>query len=120
MFKETTYEELTALAPADRMIAAVRCEATSLHDRGSRSERVLLTTRLLAGADKIAFDAPLRFTRYTQGDALMKVGDVYLIAAYRGEWLPAWNLVEHVALDAANAAAAIGAAQAELAARGKR
>jgi hypothetical protein len=117
MFQATTYDELLALPEADRMIAAVQCEEAALVNRGSRSERALLTVRVLHGAENVKYEAPMRLTRYTQGDTLMKRGEVYLVVAYRGEWLPAWNLVDLKPVDRADAAAALHSALDELAAR---
>jgi hypothetical protein len=117
MFQDTTYEELRYLPESDRMIAAVQCDETALVNQGSRSERVLITVRVLAGADGVKYEAPLRLTRYAQGDKLMKPGETYVVAAYRGEWLPAWNLVDYKLVDRSGAAAAVRAARDELAAR---
>jgi hypothetical protein len=117
MFQGTTYDEVIALPEGDRMIAAVQCEEASIVNRGSRSERVVITTRLLHGAESVKYEAPLRLTRYTQGNTLMKPGEVYLVVAYRGEWLPAWNLVEFKAVARADAPAGLRTALNELAAR---
>ena len=92
--KAETLDEL--LLFEQRGVAVVRCEGAELTKEGSRSERVILKTRVLAVGDG---DLPgeLQLTRYTQSDSLMKTGQTYLVGIYSdGEWAPAWSLAEWV------------------------
>jgi hypothetical protein len=111
--KDQTYEELSLYDAADRAILAVRCEKIEFASRQTRRERVILETRIVAGFPG-KHEHQFLLSRFSQGDPLMKVGQTYLVAAYRGEWLPAWNLIEYAALDPAVAERAVKAAIEEL------
>ena len=45
MFQATTYDELAAVPESERMIAVVQCEDAVIESRGSRRERVTITTK---------------------------------------------------------------------------
>jgi len=111
--KDQTYEELLLFSPTERVVLAVRCEKTQFVHRRTRSERVILQTVVVAGPPE-RLEKPFSLSRFSQGDPLMKVGQTYLVAAYRGEWLPAWSLVEWVPVDPDEAAQAVKLAAAEV------
>lgn len=77
-----------------RLVAAVRCDAIEFVEQGTRSERVVLQTSVLSIGSGPS-ENHLIFTRWTQGDPLMKKGKCYLVGAYGSdEWWPTWVLEE--------------------------
>lgn len=109
--KDVTYESLLAYDPADRMIVAVTCKGKHLTFQGTRSQRITLDTQIVAGPGK---DKPFQFSGFWQQKPVYKVGKFYLVAAYRGEFLPAWNLVEAVEISPDQAESAVRATTEEL------
>ena len=116
ILKESTYQELMAYGKDERMVAVVRCAAATVRGKGLRSERVELQTTMVFAVGSFAAGQTLVLTRYTQSDPVMEVGRTYLVAAYRGEWLPAWSLVEARPIASGEAEQAVRAASAKLAA----
>jgi hypothetical protein len=93
-FQDQTYDELL-LFPR-RLIAVVQCVDVDFVERGTRSERVIIDTKVIAAGEESAKES-LQLTRYTQNDSLLTVGQTYLVAAYDdGAWQPAWTLVEWI------------------------
>lgn len=82
MFKDSTYNELQAYKPSDRVIAIVRCQNVAVIGRGSRSERQEMETLVVAGPETVLPGSRLNLSTYAQGAALMQAGKTYLIAAY--------------------------------------
>jgi hypothetical protein len=111
--KDQTYAELLLYPAADRVILAGRVGKTAFVQRGSRSERVIIDVSVLAGTPELTGKA-VALTRFSQGDPIVKVEKTYLFAAYRGEWSPAWALVEAVPIEESNAQAEVKAATEEL------
>ena len=92
------------------LVAVVVCTGYEFKDQGTRSERVVISARGIAGVE-----GPIQLTRYTQGDPLMKASQTYLIAAYDdGEWAPAFSLVEWHPVSTGDANEALTRAQAQL------
>jgi hypothetical protein len=96
--KNETFNELSMFAENDRGILAVRCVKVETVNAGSRSERVILHVEIVAG-DSDRFTKPFTLTRFSQKDPIMKTGVTYLVAVYRGEWAPAWSLIESIQVD---------------------
>ncbi|MDD2735385.1 MAG: hypothetical protein PHF56_15715 [Desulfuromonadaceae bacterium] len=109
-FLEQTYEEILAYMQTDRIIAVITCEGIEFVNSGTRSERVVLSTRIVAPASAAVLNKPFVLTRFSQNNPIMKVGQTYLIAAYKGEWAPAWCLVEALSVDSASASEALHSA----------
>jgi hypothetical protein len=109
--RDVTYESLLAYDPANRMIVAAKCNGTSLSFKGSRSQRITLDTQIVAGPGK---GKPFQFAGFWQQKPVYTVGKIYLVAAYKGEFLPAWNLVEAVEISPDQAESAVQSATAEL------
>jgi len=100
--KPETLDEL--LLFEKRAVAVVRCERSELTKQGSRSERVILKTTVLAVGDG-ELPGELELTRYSQGDPLMEAGRAYLVGIYTdGEWAPAWSLAAWIPVQADQAA----------------
>ncbi|WP_418315128.1 hypothetical protein [Piscinibacter sakaiensis] len=117
MFNDTTYQELQPYAPADRLIAVIRCDAIDTVSPGSRSERQQIRGALLAGPASMPAGQPIMLSRYAQGAPLMKVGSSYLVAAYRESANGPWTLLEHREVKADAAASEWQAASADAARR---
>ncbi len=117
MFKDETYTELRGYEPSDRLLAVVRCESVESRSPGSRSERQVIRTTVLAALPAWPAGQPLMLQRYAQGAPLMAVGKAYLVAAYVESRAEPWALVEAQPTDAARAGATVQAAQADVAAR---
>ena len=117
MLSQSTYDELLGMGESDRLIAVVRCDATEVLSRGTRRERVQLRTTVVAGTADADAGQSVLFVRFAQANTLMQPGKLYLTAAYRGEWVPAWSLVEWRQLAETEADAALNAARQGLAAR---
>lgn len=115
VFAPTTYEELSPYAPADRLIAVVRCEEVAVAAQGSRSERQDVRGVLLAGRGQQGSTVLLR--RYAQGPAIMALGSTYLVAMYRETASGPWTLVEHRRIEATAAQPELERAEAEAASR---
>ncbi|MBP9086641.1 MAG: hypothetical protein KBG15_11020 [Kofleriaceae bacterium] len=111
MFSPTTFQELHAVATADRLLAVVRCNDATITAPGSRSERhdfrtTALHISALASAG-LMIHHELQLTHFAQGATAMKRGQLYLIAAYREAANSPLNLVQAIAVDAASADAAL-------------
>jgi hypothetical protein len=109
-FKPQTLDELAAYADSDRAIFAARCDKVAAVERGSRRARALVDVHVIAG-DAALVGKSLQLTRFAQGDPEVQAGRVYLFAAYKGEWLPAWNWVEALPIDEASASDNVRQAQ---------
>lgn len=117
--KDQTYDELLEYSTSDRAILAGVAEKTSFVRQGSRSERVIIETTVIAGPPTLV-GQHLQLTRFAQRDPGVKLGTTYLFAAYRGEWAPAWGLVEAIPVDARDAQTEVTAATEELLRRAKK
>lgn len=115
MFSATTFQELRAVAAADRLLAVVRCDDATITAPGSRSERHTFRTTLqqhsaLASAG-LPLNQDLALTHFAQGAAVMQRSKHYVIAAYREAGNSPLTLVQAIAVDAASADATLQAAE---------
>jgi hypothetical protein len=115
MFSATTFQELRAVAVADRLLAVVRCNDVTITAPGSRSERHTFRTTVQQSAALASAGLPLNhdltLTHFAQGAAVMQRTQHYVIAAYRESANDPLTLVQAIAVDAANADATLQAAE---------
>lgn len=90
-----------------RLVAAVRCDEARFEHKGTRSERVQLSTTVVA-AEGLQAGTSISLSRFTQGDPLLRPGQVYLVAGYDdGSLSPAFTLVEWLPIAPGDARTAV-------------
>jgi hypothetical protein len=97
-------------------VAALQCDYVAISERGTRSQTMTLSARVLHASDP-RVPSPLNLEHYVADDAILEKGHTYVVilagTGGRAADEPiAWVVVQRAALAGADPAAAVGATKA--------